>query len=122
MHPKTAGLLSPSSGPTTHERRSEAACSGGDGTGLAKSIMQLAAALEVQEARIKAVLLEAAEAGDLELVCRILDLWIRGPVSRVMAQLEEVGCVQRDGVRSLPEEVPHADGGDVPRVHGEAGE
>lgn len=84
--------------------------------------MELAAALEVQEVRIKAVLLEAADAGDLGLVRKVLDLWVRGPVSRVMAQLEEAACVQMGGARPFPEEVRHAGGGDVPRVHGETGE
>jgi hypothetical protein len=98
------------------------AYSGCDGPGLAKAVMELAAALEVQETRIKLVLLEAAQAGDLGLVRKILDLWVRGPVSRVMAQLEAAGGVQIDGARLLPEEARHAGGGDVPGVHREAGE
>lgn len=120
MHPDTRGTKSPISVTSGHGGRSMSTHSGGDG--FAKTIMELAAALEVQEIRIKQVLLEAAEAGDLGLVRKILDLWVRGPVSRVMAQLEETGCVQIDGARPVPEEVRHAGGGDVPRVHGEAGE
>ena len=58
------------------------------------AILELAAALEVQEVRIKAVLLEAAEAGDLDLVRKILNLWVKGPVSEVTAQLGEIRSVQ----------------------------
>gem|GEM_PF-3695935 len=56
--------------------------------------MELAAALEVQEIRIKAGLLEAAESGDLDLVRKILNLWVKGPVSEVTAQLGENRSVQ----------------------------
>ena len=61
---------------------------------VAEAIMELAAALEVQEIRIKAGLLEAAESGDLDLVRKILNLWVKGPVSEVTAQLGENRSVQ----------------------------
>jgi hypothetical protein len=55
--------------------------------GVASALLSMAQALEEQETRIKAVLTEAAATGDLALVRRILDLWQRGPVSDVLAQL-----------------------------------
>lgn len=64
---------------------------------VADAIMELAAALEVQEARIKQVLLEAAEAGDLPLVRSILAAWVDGPVSRVFGQLDQESRVQDPG-------------------------
>lgn len=69
----------------------------GAATGITDAILELAAALEVQEARIKQVLLEAAEAGDLPLVRSILAAWVDGPVSRVFGQLDHGSRVQDPG-------------------------
>ena len=88
---------------------------------LSQSLMELAAAIEAQESRIKAVLLEAAEAGDLELVRKVLDLWINGPVSSVIAELDSTEGVQHQGVPSR-EEVQDAGSGDVPRIDGATGQ
>ncbi|XHC26795.1 MAG: hypothetical protein ACFHWZ_15230 [Phycisphaerales bacterium] len=82
---------------------------------LSQTLMELAAAIEAQELRIKGVLLAAAEAGDLELVRKVLGLWINGPVSSVIAELEATEGVQHQGVPPR-EEVQDAGSGDVPRI------
>lgn len=60
---------------------------------FADMLLDLAAAVEAQEAAIKVVLLEAADAGNLELIKKIVGLWANGPVSEVVAQLHRESCV-----------------------------
>lgn len=93
-----------------------------NGGAFARVVMDLAAAVESQETRIKGLLLEAVKAGDLQLSRRILELWICNPVSAVIAQLEAAERIQHEGAGELPEEARDAGSGDVSRVDGKAGE
>jgi len=69
---------------------------------IADTVLDLAAAVEAQEARIKAALLAAAEAGETAVVRDILKIWINGPVSAAMAQLDAEPCVS-DPEHARPE-------------------
>ncbi|MCA9303805.1 MAG: hypothetical protein KC996_06755 [Phycisphaerales bacterium] len=66
---------------------------------FADMLLDLAAAVEAQEAAIKALLLEAAEAGNLDLVRKITRVWADGPVSEVMAQLRAESSVDSSDAR-----------------------
>lgn len=66
---------------------------------FADILLDLAAAVEAQDAAIKDILLEAAEAGNLDLIKKIVGLWAKGPVSEVMAQLREEPCVDSTDAR-----------------------
>jgi hypothetical protein len=93
-----------------------------NGGAFTQTVMELAAAVEAQEHRIRGVLLKALEEGDVELGRRILREWIDGPVSSVIARLEASERVQHGGVCSPPEEAGDAGSRDVSRVDGEAGQ
>lgn len=67
---------------------------------LASMVLDLAAAVEAQEARIKASLLAAAEAGDIPYIRKLLRIWADGPVSEAMAQLSGKPRVSHETTRA----------------------
>ena len=66
---------------------------------FASMVLDLAAAVEAQEARIKQSLLAAAEAGDISYIQKMLKIWVDGPVSEAMAQLSAGPCVSHQTTR-----------------------